>query len=63
MELHSVLEAGLQAGDLVANAAHVVGGIVHQAGDTMGDAMQAGITSDCCVSNNPPPSPDPTPNL
>jgi len=63
MELHDVLEAGLRAGDLVANTANVVSGIVHHAGDTVGDAMQAGITSDCCTSNNPPPPSDPTPNL
>jgi len=63
MELQTVLEAGLRTGDLMANAAHVVGGIVHQAGDTLGDAMQAGIASDCCTSNNPPPPADPMPNL
>ena len=67
MELHDVLEAGLRAREMVTNTAHVVGGMVHHVGDSvgnaLGDALQEGIKSDCCSSNDPPKPADPAPNL
>ena len=61
MELHTVLEAGLRAGEAAGHAVNVLGAAVSQAGDSV-NHLSAGLSSDCCTSNNYP-TPDPNPNL
>jgi hypothetical protein len=55
MDINTVLEAGLRASEAATHAADVVGAAVAQVGDGF-DHVVSAMESDCCSSNNYPPT-------